>query len=211
MLKLQEIASAIEGGKLRSIDAAVNAALESGHSPREILETMHRAITRVGEKFQENEIFVSEMLVAALTMKKGVGVLRPQLLGEPQARLGQFILGTVEGDLHDIGKNLVSIMLESVGFEVIDLGVDVPASAFIQAILEHEDCRMVGISALLTTTLGAMERTVDAITTAGLRNRVKIFVGGAPVTEELARRMGADIYTPDAGAAARAARLMTLK
>ena len=210
MPKLQEIAAAIEGGKLRSIDAAVNAALEAGHTPQEILKIMHGAITRVGEKFQENEIFVSEMLVAALTMKKGVSVLRPQLHGEPQARLGKFILGTVEGDLHDIGKNLVGIMLESVGFEVIDLGVDVPASAFIQAILEHKDCKMVGISALLTTTLGAMERTVDAITTAGLRSQVKIFVGGAPVTDEIARRMGADVYTPDAASAARTARLMAM-
>ena len=160
------------------------------------------------------KVLLALVLAGALSFSALLGAVlagaHDQLLGEPQVRLGQFILGTVEGDLHDIGKNLVGIMLESVGFEVIDLGVDVPASAFIQAILEHEDCKMVGISALLTTTLGAMERTVDAITTAGLRNRVKIFVGGAPVTEELARRMGADIYTPDAAAAARAARLLSV-
>ena len=205
MSKLQEIMNVIEGGKLRGIEAAVNAALDERIASTEILEAMHRAISKVGDKFQENEIFVSEMLVAALTMKKGIAVLKPRMLGDPAASRGQFILGTVEGDLHDIGKNLVAMMLESVGFEVIDLGVDVPASAFIKAILEHENCRLVGISALLTTTTENMERTIRAITAAGLRRRVTIFVGGAPVTEDLARRIGADIYTPDAATAAKLA------
>jgi len=156
----------------------------------------------VGDRFQRNEIFVPEMLVAAMTMKKGVTVLKPLLAGDAAGKYGKFIIGTVAGDLHDIGKNLVALMVESAGFEIIDLGVDVPAEKFIEAIKGNPDCKVVGLSALLTTTMDAMKTTVKAITDAGLKSQVKILVGGAPITEDFANSIGADAYTSDAGGAA---------
>jgi methylmalonyl-CoA mutase cobalamin-binding domain/chain len=202
MSKIQEVASAIETGKLKKIEEIVKAALDEGCTPDEILNGMIDTMGVVGEKFQRNEIFVPEMLVAALTMKKGVGVLRPLMTGDSIGANGKYVIGTVEGDLHDIGKNLVALMVESAGFEVIDLGVDVAPAKFVDAVRSNPDCKVVGISALLTTTMEAMKRTVDALTEAGLRDQVKIMVGGAPITPEFAAEIGADAYTPDAGSAA---------
>ena len=167
---------------------------------------MIESMSVVGDKFQRNEIFVPEMLVAALTMKKGVGILKPLLGGDSIGSNGKFIIGTVAGDLHDIGKNLVALMVESAGFEVIDLGVDVPSEKFVEAVKSNSDCKIVALSALLTTTMDAMRQSVKAIKDAGLQSQVKIMVGGAPITQAFADEIGADAYTADAGSAAQKAK-----
>ena len=201
MASIQEVANLVEKGKAKLIQAAVQEALDAGIPAMDILQQgMIGAMNVVGEKFQKNEIFVPEMLVAAKTMKKGVEVLRPHLSGDAMGSMGKFILGTVAGDLHDIGKNLVGMMIESAGFEVIDLGVDVPAEKFVETIKANPDCKIVGASALLTTTMDSLKNTVEVIKAANLG--VKILVGGAPITQEFADQIGADAYTPDAGAAA---------
>lgn len=203
MANIQEIADAVSAGRLKKIDGIVQSALDDGADPGEIMSAMIDVMGAIGDKFQSGEIFIPEMMVAALTMKKGVAVLKPALVNaENVAQHGTFIIGTVEGDNHDIGKNLVAMMVESVGFEVVDLGVDVSPEKFVDAIKAHPDCKLVGLSALLTTTMESMRRTVQAISEAGLRDQVKIMVGGAPVTPEFAAEIGADIYTADAGAAA---------
>lgn len=203
MSHINEISAAIEGGKVKIIEDLVSQALNDGEDPNVILDSgMISAMAVIGEKFQANEIFVPEMLVAAKTMKKGVEILRPHLSGESLGKLGKFIIGTVEGDMHDIGKNLVALMIESAGFEVIDLGVDVPPTNFVDALNEHPDCKIVGISSLLTTTMPSIKTTIDAIYEAGYKGKVKIMVGGAPVTQQYADEVGADAYAPNAGSAA---------
>jgi corrinoid protein of di/trimethylamine methyltransferase len=203
MSKIQEIATAIESGKVKLIEGLVQEALDAGEDPSAILnEGMIGAMGSVGAKFQANEIFVPEMLVAAKTMKKGVEVLKPHLAGDSVGAKGKYIIGTVQGDLHDIGKNLVALMIESAGFEVIDLGVDVPAEKFVETIKANPDCKVVGASALLTTTMDSLKNTVQAIIDAGCKSQVKIMIGGAPITQAFADEVGADAYTPDAGAAA---------
>ena len=146
------------------------------------------------------------MLVAARAMKMGVETLKPHLAGDNATSLGTYIIGTVAGDLHDIGKNLVAMMIESAGFDVIDLGVDVPKEKFIEAVKAHPECKVVGLSALLTTTMPAMKETVEALIEAGCKSQVKIMVGGAPITQEFCDEIGADCYTPDAASAAEAAK-----
>jgi len=203
MSKIQEIKDAVEGGKVKLIEGLVQEALDANEDPNAILDDgMVAAMAVIGAKFQANEVFVPEMLVAAKTMKKGVEVLRPHLASDSLGKKGKFIIGTVAGDLHDIGKNLVALMVESAGFEVVDLGVDVPADKFVDALKEHPDCKLVGASALLTTTMGALKDTVEAIKNAGYAGKVKIMIGGAPVTQDFANDIGADAYTPDAGSAA---------
>jgi len=203
MSKIREIATAIENGKVKLIGGLVQEALDEGIDANDILnEGMVAAMSVVGAKFQANELFVPEMLVAAKTMKKGVEILRPFLSGDCVGKNGKYIIGTVAGDLHDIGKNLVALMIESAGFEIVDLGVDVPATKFVEAIKANPDCKVVGASALLTTTMNSLKDTVKAITEAGCRDQVKIMVGGAPVTQEFADEIGADAYSPDAGSAA---------
>ena len=206
MAMLQEVARLTEFGKVREIEKAVQAALDEGAAPDVLMSTMIDAMGVVGEKFQKNEIFVPEMLVAAMTMKKGVGVLQPLLAGDAKGKLGKFIIGTVAGDLHDIGKNLVAMMVESAGFDVIDLGVDVPKEKFVEAIQQHPDCRIVALSALLTTTMEALREAVKAIIDAGLQSQVKIMVGGAPITPAFAEEIGADAYSEDAAGAAQKAK-----
>ena len=203
MSKIQEIAAAVENGKIKLIEGLVQEALDAGEKPNDILDNgMVAAMSNVGAKFQANEVFVPEMLVSAKTMKKGVEILRPFLTGGSLGKMGKYIIGTVAGDLHDIGKNLVALMIESAGFEVIDLGVDVPPSKFVDALNENDDCKIVGASSLLTTTMQSLIDTVDAIHAAGYKDKVKIMIGGAPVTQEFADEIGADAYTPDAGSAA---------
>ena len=203
MSKIQEIKTAIENGKVKLIEGLVQEALDNGENPNEILDNgMITAMGIVGAKFQANEVFVPEMLVSAKTMKKGVEILRPHLTGGSLGKMGKFIIGTVAGDLHDIGKNLVALMIESAGFEVIDLGVDVSPARFVEALKENPDCRIVGASSLLTTTMVSLKDTVDAIHAEGYKDKVKIMVGGAPVTQEYADEIGANAYTPDAGSAA---------
>jgi len=203
MSKILEVSAAVEGGKVKIIQGLVQEALDEGLEANTILDDGLIAAMRViGDKFQANEVFVPEMLVSAKAMKKGVEILKPHLSGTELGKMGKYIIGTVAGDLHDIGKNLVALMIESAGFEVIDLGVDVPAQNFVDALNEHPDCKIIGASALLTTTLEALKNTVKAIHDGGFKDKVKIMVGGAPVTQEFADKIGADVYTPDAGSAA---------
>ncbi len=197
--RIQDI---VKNGSLTDIEDTVSAALAAGTPAAEILEAMTAALGEVGARFQRREIFVPDMLVSAMTVQRGVGLLRPFFEGNGLYSHGKYIIGTVRGDIHDIGKNLVAMMVGAAGFEVIDLGVDVPPERFVQAVLSHPDCRVVGISALLTTTLRAMETTVEALTAAGVRERVKIMVGGTPVTARFAASIGADAYTENAAQAA---------
>ncbi|WP_434311368.1 corrinoid protein [Hominifimenecus sp. rT4P-3] len=205
MSKLQEISAAVSAGKKKQVPGLVQEALDEGIAPEVILqEGMIQAMNEVGEKFRLNEIFVPEMLVAARAMKAGVEVLKPHLAGENNVMRGKMVMGTVHGDLHDIGKNLVILMIESAGFEVIDLGVDVPTADFVAA-ASAPDVDIVGLSALLTTTLPALQESVAALNEMECRGRFKVMVGGAPVTQKFADEIGADIYTEDAASAAKAA------
>ena len=206
MSKIEEIATAVENGKSKIVPQLVEEALAEGCDPMEILnDGMIGAMSVVGEKFKNNEIFVPEMLVAARAMKKGVEVVKPHLGAENSATIGKMVMGTVAGDLHDIGKNLVIMMIESAGFEVIDLGVDVPIDKFLEA-ASDPDVNIVGCSALLTTTMPSLRDTVVALNQAPNRSQFKIMVGGAPITQEFADEIGADCYTDDAAAAAEAAK-----
>ena len=168
------------------------------------------AMSVVGEKFKKNEIFVPEMLVAARAMKKGVDVLKPHLSGENDGKIGKMVMGTVYGDLHDIGKNLVIMMIESSGYEVVDLGIDVSIEKFVQA-AEDPDVTVVGVSALLTTTMPAMKEVVAALNKSPRRKDFKIMVGGAPITQEFCDEIGADVYTPDAASAGQAAKKLAME
>ena len=206
MSKMDEVFDLVVRGKSKLIAAAVQEALDEGNAAPDVLDNMIKAMGVVGEKFKNNEIFVPEMLVAARAMKKGVDVLKPHLAGGSAGVAGKMIIGTVAGDLHDIGKNLVAMMIESAGFEVIDLGVDVPVEKFIEAVRENPDVKVVGVSALLTTTMPAMKETVEALNKEDLRKDIKIMVGGAPITPEFAEEIGADAYTADAASAAQVAK-----
>lgn len=206
MSKLEEVSVLITKGKAKLIGAAVQEALDEGCEATAVLDTMIDAMGVVGEQFKNNEIFVPEMLVAARAMKKGVEVLKPHLSGGSASVAGKVIIGTVAGDLHDIGKNLVAMMIESAGFEVIDLGVDVPADKFVEAVRENPDVKIVGLSALLTTTMPAMKNTVEVLNAADFRGSIKVMVGGAPITQEFSDEIGADAYTADAASAAQKAK-----
>ena len=205
-MSLQNVNDLIIRGKAKLVSAAVQETLDEGVDASEILATMIAAMDVVGERFKNEEIFVPEMLISAKAMKKGVEVLRPHLAGNAVGHMGKMIMGTVKGDLHDIGKNLVIMMIESAGFEVIDLGVDVPRERFLAAYEENPDTRLIGCSALLTTTMPALADTVAAINAAPWRSKVKVMVGGAPITQAFADQIGADAYTADAASAARRAR-----
>jgi len=207
MSKIEEIALAVEKGKAKIVGTLVQEALDEGIQPAEILnDGMIQAMSVVGEKFKNNEIFVPEMLIAARAMKKGVEILQPRLAAEGVQRIGKVIIGTVEGDLHDIGKNLVAMMIEGAGFEVIDLGVDVTPDKFITAIKENPDVQIVALSSLLTSTMPSIKTTIEAIKEAGLRSNIKIIVGGAPVSQAYSDEVGADGYSEDAASAAELAK-----
>ncbi len=204
---IQQIAEAIENGKAKIVAALVQEALDAGEDPTVILnDGMIAAMGVTGEKFKNNEIFVPEMLVAARAMKKGLAVLTPHLAGDSMNKYGKCIIGTAQGDLHDIGKNLVATMIGSAGFEVIDLGVDVPAEKFVEAVKANPDCTIVAVSTLLTTTMPAMRNTVSALREAGLPETTHIIVGGAPITQAFADDIGADGYSDDAASAAELAK-----
>ena len=205
-MSLQNVNDLVTRGKAKLVPAAVQETLDEGVAATEILDTMIAAMDVVGEKFKNNEIFVPEMLISAKAMKKGVEVLKPHLASGEVGSMGKMIMGTVAGDLHDIGKNLVIMMIESAGFEVIDLGVDVPLEKFISTYEENPDTKIIGCSALLTTTMPALADTVAAINAAPWRSKVKVMVGGAPITQEFADKIGADCYTPDAASAAKCAK-----
>nr|WP_302390146.1 corrinoid protein [uncultured Blautia sp.] len=207
MAGIQEVYALVEKGKAKVIANAVQEALDAGCDPTEILnDGMIKAMDAVGEKFKNGEIFVPEMLVAARAMKKGVEVLKPHLATGEAGAAGKVIIGTVAGDLHDIGKNLVSMMLESAGFEVIDLGVDVPKEKFVEAYEANPDTKIICCSALLTTTMPALKDAVALINEASFRPNVKVMVGGAPITQAFADEIGADAYTEDAASCAKKAR-----
>jgi len=192
--------SVLEGERDETLEY-VQKALDEGVAPDVILnEGMIAAMKEVGQLFEEGEYFVPEMLIAARAMQGGLEILRPKLVASGIEPVGKVVLGTVKGDLHDIGKNLVGMMLEGAGFDVQDLGIDVSSETFIEAITDDVD--VVGLSALLTTTMPEMAATIKAIDEAGLRSKVKIMVGGAPVTSDYAQKIGADGYASDAGQAA---------
>lgn len=207
MAGIQDVYALVEKGKAKLIAAAVQEALDAGCDPTEILnEGMIKAMDAVGEKFKNGEIFVPEMLVAARAMKKGVEVLKPHLATGAAGAAGKVIIGTVAGDLHDIGKNLVSMMLESAGFEVIDLGVDVPKEKFVEAYEANPDTKIVCCSALLTTTMPALRDAVALLNESSFRSNIKVMVGGAPITQAFADEIGSDAYTEDAASCAKKAK-----
>jgi len=199
--KLQTIYDHIIDGKVDLIETDVQNALDAGIPPGVILnESMVSAMDEVGALFEAGEYFVPEMLIAAHTMQTGLAILKPLLIEGGVEPSGSIVIGTVQGDLHDIGKNLVAMMLEGGGFEVFDLGTDVSPDAFLEAIREHSP-NLVGLSALLTTTMQKMRETISVIEESGLRDQVKIIVGGAPVTEAFAKEIGAEGYASDASKA----------
>lgn len=198
MSTLTEISEAMQKGRAKLIKTLVPQALEEGIPAQEILQDgLLAGMDVVGRRFKANEIFVPEVLVAARTMNVGAELLKPYLSEAGVEPKGKVILGTVKGDLHDIGKNLVRMMLEGKGLTVIDLGVDVPPEKFIDAAIEN-DCKIICCSALLTTTMPVMGEVVEKAVEAGVRDKVKIMIGGAPVTEAFGQSINADAYTPDA-------------
>jgi 5-methyltetrahydrofolate--homocysteine methyltransferase len=202
MAILDDISAAVQAGKKKDVEALVQQAIDEGVSAQDILNGgLLAAMDIIGPKFKNNEIFVPEVLVAARAMNAGTTVLKPLLASAGTEPLGKAVIGTVKGDMHDIGKNLVKLMLESKGFEVVDLKVDVPPDKFVDAINEHQP-DIVCISALLTTTMGGMRDAIKAIDDAGLRSKVKILVGGAPITQAFSDDIGADGYAVDAASAA---------
>lgn len=209
MTNILEIEKAVENGQLKIIPELVQNALNAGCEPGRILnDGFICAMDKVGEKFKTGEAYVPEMLVAARGMKIGMDVLKPHLVENQEAKHGKCIIGTVEGDLHDVGKNLVAMIIESKGFEIIDLGVDVPHAKFVEAIKDNPDCKVVALSALLTTTMGSMKEAVRVISDAGLRDQVKILVGGAPITQAFADEIGADGFAAEAASAANTAKTL---
>ena len=199
---LQEISLQVQSGKAKLVKGLVQQAIDEGMDPNTILnDGLLAGMQVIGEKFKRDEVFVPEVLVAARAMNMGINLLKPLMGTESTKTVGKVCIGTVRGDLHDIGKNLVKMMMESKGLEVVDLGTDVPPEEFVRAAVE-ENCQIICCSALLTTTMGVMAEVVQAVEAAGIRDKVKILIGGAPVTEAFCRQIGADGYTPDATSAA---------
>jgi 5-methyltetrahydrofolate--homocysteine methyltransferase len=203
---LQEMASNLYQGEAEVVAKLVQKALDQGMKPQEVLSGgLIAGMDEVGKDFKAGDLFVPEVLIAARAMHAGMNVLRPLLAESDAPNAGKYVTGTVRGDLHDIGKNLVKMMLEGAGFETVDLGTDVSAEDFVAAIREHQP-KLVGMSALLTTTMVNMKTTIEALEEAGLRDKVKVMVGGAPVTAAFAEEVGADAYAPDAASAVDVAR-----
>lgn len=196
-----ELREMVINGQAPKVKELTQAALDAGKSPQEILnEGLIPAMSVVGEKFQKGEFYISEMMIAARAMYAGLDIVKPLLAEQKAVSKGKVLVGTVAGDLHDIGKNLVCMMMEGGGFDVVDLGINVTPEKFVDAIKEHNP-EFVMLSALLTTTMASMEKTIKIIEEAGLRQQVKIGIGGAPVTQRFADSIGADFYSPDAGGA----------
>lgn len=202
---LKEISENLQKGRAKNVKELVQKAIDEGIEVNRILEEgLLHGMSIIGEKFKKNEVYVPDVLIAARAMNAGTELLKPLLVSSGVKAKGKVILGTVKGDLHDIGKNLVRMMMEGKGLEVIDLGVDVPAERFVEAAIEH-NADIVACSALLTTTMIEMENIVKKIKESPLAGKVKIMIGGAPVTDNFRASIGADIYTPDAATAAEAA------
>lgn len=207
MSKIEEIYEMVIKGKAKAIPDAVVEAMKAGENPRDVLNNgMIAAMDEIGAKFTDGKIFVPEMMISANTMKKGVEALQPYLAEGDDGGAGTVVIATVAGDLHDIGKNLVAMMMESAGFEVVDLGVDAAAEDFVKAVRENPKTDIVCCSALLTTTMPAMKEIVEALVEAGFREQLKIMIGGAPVTQKYCDEIGADAYTADAASAVQKAK-----
>lgn len=201
MVDLKMLADAVIRGDARESARLTREGLDEGLSPEHLLhEGLMAGLAVIGAQFKDNQVYVPEVLVAARAMKAGMAVLRPRLTETGARPLAKVVAGTVKGDLHDIGKGLVCIMLEGAGFQVIDLGNNVGPERFVEAVREH-DPQLVGLSSLLTTTMLNMAATIEGLKTAGVRERVRVMVGGAPVTQEFAEQIGADGYAENAGAA----------
>lgn len=206
MAALDSIKEALIKGDQATLTADVKAALAAGVSAKDILnEGLIAGMDVVGERMETGEMFIPEVLMSASVMAAAVEILKPDLAAAGVTATGKVLFGTVKGDLHDIGKNLVILMLESAGFEVIDLGVDVAPERFVQALEEHQP-DILALSALLTTTMGMISSTIDAVTAAGARKKIRIMIGGAPISQKFADEVDADGYAPDAGSAARLAK-----
>jgi 5-methyltetrahydrofolate--homocysteine methyltransferase len=207
-MSLETIYEAVLNGDAKKADAEVAAALAANTPPEDILyKACIPAMEEVGRLFEEGEKFVPEMLISARAMQAAMNLLKPRLAEANIKTLGKVVVGTVAGDLHDIGKNLVGMMLEGSGFEVIDLGTDVGPQKFVDAVREHGP-EVIGMSALLTTTMPSMGATIEALTEAGLRDQVKVLIGGAPITQDFADKIGADGFAPDASSATRKAKAL---
>jgi 5-methyltetrahydrofolate--homocysteine methyltransferase len=203
-MDLKEIYQNVIDGQAPEVEAGVKTAIAAGIGAEEILNNaLIAAMNEVGQRFEIGDLFVPEMLIAARAMQAGLKYLKPYLVKAEVKTAGKIAIGTIKGDLHDIGKNLVAMMLEGAGFEVQDLGVDVAPEAFIKAV--QDGANIIGMSALLTTTMSNMETTIAALKAAGVRGQVKVMIGGAPVTEQYARQIGADAFAADASSATRIA------
>ena len=201
MADQEKFYNALSQGKVDEVKQLTQEALKGGESAEKILkEGLIQGMDRIGVRFKNCEIYIPEVLIAARAMHAGLAILKPILAKSAGVMFGKVLIGTVKGDLHDIGKNLVAMMMEGGGYEVIDLGTDVPADKFLQAIKDHQP-QVIGMSALLTTTMKEMKTVVDVTREAGLRKQVKVIVGGAPVTDRFAKEIGADGYAPDAASA----------
>ena len=202
---LEELYTAILEGQRDVAKEMVELSMQEGLDPADVLDAMVKAMGEVGRLFEEGEYFVPEMLIAARAMKTGMEILKPRLVDADIQPVGKIIAGTVKGDLHDIGKNLVCMMLEGAGFQVVDLGTDVSPEAFVAAVNEHQPDFM-AMSALLTTTMPSMQSTIEALKSAGLRDHVKVLIGGAPINNAYAEKIGADGYAQDASRAVKLAK-----
>lgn len=203
-MELKSLYDAVVEGDAEAVENGVKTVLADGLPAEKILnEALIPAMGEVGRLFEAQEYYVPEMLISARAMQAGLALLKPMLAQSGNQARGEIVIGTVKGDLHDIGKNLVVMMLEGAGFKVTDLGVDVPPEKFVQAV--REGAQLVGMSAMLTTTMPSMKLTIDALKDAGVRDQVKVMVGGAPLTQAYAEQIGADGFSPDASAAVRKA------
>jgi len=205
-----EISEALQKGKAKDVREMVQKALDDGVAAASILnDGLLAGMDVIGEKFKNNEVYVPEVLIAARAMNNGMEILKPKLIESGVQSIGKVAIGTVKGDLHDIGKNLVRMMFEGKGIDVVDLGVDVSAEKFYEA-YEKEGVQIIACSALLTTTMGEMKNVVDLFTEKGVRDKVTIMIGGAPITDSYCKSIGADWYTPDAASAADVAKKVLL-
>lgn len=206
-----ELYNAILTGNAKKAEEVTKAALAANANPSELVQKyMIPAMDEVGRRFECNEYFVPELLIAARAMKTALELITPHLVASGAEPMGRVVIGTVQGDLHDIGKNLVASMLEGGGFQVIDLGVDVPAEKFVEAAKE-KDGTILALSALLTTTMTMMKNVIEALDKAGIRNKVKVMIGGAPITQQYANEIGADGFSDNASAAVAVARKLVAK
>lgn len=211
MAIIEEISELLQKGKVKNVKALVQQAVDEGYDPRVILnDGLLSGMSVVGGRFKREEIFVPDVLISARAMNVGLAILEPLLVEVGNESVGKVVLGTVKGDLHDIGKNLVAMMFKGAGFEVVDLGVDVTAETFVEK-AEEVGADVIGMSALLSTTMGNMKETIELLKEKGLREKYIVMIGGAPITQEFADEIGADYYTPDAASAAETAKKCVLE